>query len=111
MNYRKDNNHTAIKNHLQAIGAIVIDTADRGMSVDLVVFYRKHWFMLEVKQPSKIKKGRWESLTSKGVQNEQKFVCQIYPAPYYVVVSQEEAQGVVMRKQEYLDRCLVKPKI
>ena len=107
---RIDGNHREIKKHLIAIGCKVIDGAARGMPVDLIVFYRGSWSLIEIKLPNKIKKGRWESLTNKGTQNEQKFVKNMAPAPYYVVTSQSEAQGVVMQKPDILEECQVKPK-
>lgn len=102
---RKDGNEKEIRKHLQALGAKNLPTSDYGMSVDDIWFYRGTVFVMEYKIPSEIKKGRWKALTEKEKDNAR----DIYPYPFYVPSSQEEAQGILLDTPGFRDRCKVNP--
>ena len=102
---RKDGNEKEIRKHLQALGAMNLPTSDFGMSVDDIWFYRGTVFVMEYKIPSEIKKGRWRALTD----GEKEYARRIYPFPFYVPSSQEEAQGILLDTPGFRDLCKVNP--
>lgn len=95
--HRKDENHPVIVKHLQAMGGLVIDLAQYGMSCDLLVLYRKQFTLLEIKNPEYMPKSKngFDLLTKK----EQEFAIPLMAmdAPYFIVTSPEEAQKAITR--------------
>lgn len=113
---RKDGNHRQIVKHLQAIGAHVHDLANKGESCDLLVGYRGELRLLEIKDPSQVPKQKRENGKMRKAtridwltEDERKMALAFWAVkvPYFVVVSLQEAQGVLMGDPQTVAECRI----
>ncbi len=87
---KKDSNHNKIKQALQRIGAVVLDTHQIPGLLDMLVGYRRRWVLFEIKDGDKAASA--QKLTEK----EKETIAAIGDrAPVFIVNNVDEAIKII----------------
>lgn len=88
--YRKDANHGQVVEELGQMGVWVLDLAQHGLSVDLLVGYRGQLALVEIKAPGNVAKTkpRKEWLTDKETEIFED--AQYHELPYIIALTSDE---------------------